>query len=90
MVGLTVTYPKKTYSTHCASQVCCSQSSYTRGRLLLTRTSTGDIETLKVKLDAVSCGVVGVVLVHTRFCLSPQMSLVSVIHVYYTGTLLVW
>ena len=25
MVGLMATSPKKTYSTHCASQVCCSQ-----------------------------------------------------------------
>ena len=90
MVGLMATSSQRASAIGYTTQVCCNQSSYTRGRPLLNRASTEDIETLKVKLGTVSCGVIGVVLVHTRFCLSPQMSLVSVICCYYTGTLLAW
>ena len=38
----------------CHTQVCCTQSPYLCGRLLLTRTSTGDAQTLKGRSGSVS------------------------------------
>ena len=50
MVGLTATYPKKTYSMHCASQVCCSQSLCPHDRPLPTPASAEDTQLSKVGL----------------------------------------
>ena len=48
MVGLMLTSSKRTYTTHCAFQVCCSQRLYPHGRPLLTHVSIGgDTQTLK-------------------------------------------
>ena len=45
MVGLMVTSSKRTYATHCTSQVCCSQSHCPCSRLLLTSASAVDTQT---------------------------------------------
>ena len=69
VVGLMVIFSKRTYTTHRASQVCCSQSPCTHGRPLLTHASAGDTQTLKGGLvQSLWCIWF---LVHTRFCLSP-------------------
>ena len=48
MVGLMSTSSKRTYTTHCAFQVCCSQRPCPHGRPLLTHVSIGgDTQTLK-------------------------------------------
>ena len=54
MVGLMVTCSKRTFATHCASQVCCSQSPCPQGGPLLTRASTGDTHTLTGRPVSVS------------------------------------
>ena len=59
MVGLMVTYSKKTSVTCRASQVCCSQSPCPCNRPLFTRASAGDTQTLKGRSGSVSCGVPG-------------------------------
>ena len=46
IVGLMETSSKRTYATCHASQDCCCQSPYTRGRPLLTHASAGDPQTL--------------------------------------------
>ena len=56
MVELMVTSSKRASGTHCASQVCCSQSPCPHGRSLLTHASTGDSHTLKGRSDSISCG----------------------------------
>ena len=45
--------------THCAFQVCCSQSPCPRGRLLLACASAGGTQTLKGRSDSVSVGSLG-------------------------------
>ena len=45
VMGLMVTSSKRAYATHCASQVCCSQSPCSHGRPLLTHASIGDTQT---------------------------------------------
>ena len=57
------------YATCYVSQVCCSQSPCPCGRSLLMCASAGDTQTLKGRSGSVSVG--SLVLVHTRFCLSP-------------------
>ena len=47
MVGLMATSSKRTYATHCASQICCSQSHCPRSRLLLTSASAVDTQTFE-------------------------------------------
>ena len=48
VVELMLTSSKRTYTTHCAFQVCCSQRLYPHGRPLLTHVSIGgDTQTLK-------------------------------------------
>ena len=69
MVGLMVTSSKRTCATHCASQVCCSQSPCPQGRTLLTLASPGDTQTTKAGLTQSLWG--PWVLVCTRFYLSP-------------------
>ena len=62
VVVLMVTSSKKTYATHCASQVCCSQRPCPQalvGRSLLTHASAGDAQTLKCRFSSVSRGVTG-------------------------------
>ena len=62
ITGLMVTSSKKTYATHCASQVCCSQRPCPQalvGRSLLTHASAGDAQTLKCRFSSVSRGVTG-------------------------------
>ena len=54
MVGLITTSSKRTYATHCVSQVCCSQSFCPHGKPLLTRASAGDSQTLKCRSGSVS------------------------------------
>ena len=56
MVGLMVTSSKRTFATHRASQVCCSQSRCPHGRPLLTRASTGDTQTLIGRSGSVCVG----------------------------------
>ena len=67
MVGLMATSSKRTYATHCASLVCCSQSPCPCSRPLLTHTSAGDTQR-QVWLSLL-WGPWD--LVYTRFCLSP-------------------
>ena len=52
----------------CHTLVCCTQSSSTCGRPLMTRTSAGDLKHSKAGLAQSLWGL----LLHTRFCLSPQ------------------
>ena len=59
MVGLIVTSSKKTYTTHHASQVCCSQSPCPCSRSLMTRVLAGDTQTLKGRSGSVSVGFLG-------------------------------
>ena len=54
MVGLMVTFSKRTFATHRASQVCGSQISCPQGGPLLTRASTGDTQTLTGRSVSVS------------------------------------
>ena len=56
MVGLMVTSSKRAYATYCVTPACCTQSPCPCGRLLLTRTSTGDTQTLKGRSGSVSVG----------------------------------
>ena len=59
IMGLMATSSKKTYATHCASQVCCSQRPCPQAlvsRLLLTHASAGDTQTLKCRFSSVSRG----------------------------------
>ena len=44
----------------CHTQVCCTESLYSCGRPLLTHTSTGDTQTLKIRSASVSVGSPGV------------------------------
>ena len=74
MVGLMLTFSKRTYATHHTFQVCCSQSSSPCSKSLLTCASAGDAHTLKGRSGSVSCGghcSFPWVLVRTRFCLCP-------------------
>ena len=63
LVGLMVmglmTSSKRAYATCHVSQVCCTQSPCTCGKLLLTHTPTGDSQTLKGKSGLVSVGSLG-------------------------------
>ena len=59
MVGLMTTSSKKTYATHSASQVCCSQSHCPHSRPLLTHASAGDTQSLKSRSVSVSVGSLG-------------------------------
>ena len=59
MVGLMTTSSKKTYATHRASQVCCSQSHCPHSRPLLTHASAGDTQSLKSRSVSVSVGSLG-------------------------------
>ena len=59
VMGLIATSSKKTYATHCASQVCCSQRPWPQApvcRSLLTPASAGDTQTLKCRFSSVSRG----------------------------------
>ena len=59
IMGLMATSSKKTYATHCASQVCFSQRPCPQalvGRSLLTHASAGDTQTLKCRFSSVSHG----------------------------------
>ena len=53
MVGQMATSSKRSYATHCMTQVCCSQSSFPQGRPLLTHASTEDSQTLKGRSGSV-------------------------------------
>ena len=44
----------------CHTQVCCTESPYSCGRPMLTHTSTGDTQTLKIRSGSVSVGSPGV------------------------------
>ena len=57
VVGLMATSSKRAYATCCVTQVCCAQCPCSRP--LLTRTSTGDTQTLKGSSGSVSMGSLG-------------------------------
>ena len=59
IVGLKATSSKRTYITHHACQICCSQRPYPSGRPLLTHVSAGDTQALKGRSDSVSVGSLG-------------------------------
>ena len=73
-VELMVTSPKRMYVTCRVSQVCCSQSPCLCHRPLLTRATTGDMQTFKCRSGSVfywgPCSFPWV-LVYMRFCLHP-------------------
>ena len=56
MVGLKATSSKTAYATCWVTQVCCNQRPSPHGRLLLTRASPGDTQTLKGRSGSVSVG----------------------------------
>ena len=56
MVGLKATSSKTAYATCWVTQVCCNQRPSPHGRLLLTRASPGDTQTLKGRSSSVSVG----------------------------------
>ena len=59
MVRLMATSSKRAYATWFMTQVCCSHSPCHCGRPLLTRTSSGDNQTIKGSSDSVSLGSLG-------------------------------